>query len=140
MKHKPLILKLDSETYPFRMVIYIGDKPTDETIRKHMLGWIWNGTLNEHGEGPLIGENSGAWTGQCKNGCALWLPHYTDPEFLQFFAHEMVHVVSALSNKISQFQTYLSDELHAYFAGWVAREIEIAIKNDKKRKKVKKRP
>lgn len=42
---------------------------------------------------------------------------------MSHFAHEMVHVLNNLSDQIGEKQTYMNDELFAYFAGWLAKKL-----------------
>lgn len=117
-KRKPVIVVCKSDVYPHTVVFYIGEKPDDATVgRLARRNGLWNGK----GKRPTVGSG-GAATVSFGDGSIVWLNRNSD-RFMSQFAHEMVHVLNNLSDQIGEKQTYMNDELFAYFAGWLAKKL-----------------
>lgn len=122
MRKKPIIFALKCELYPHTVVFYIGARPADPVVgrlcKRHKL---WNGT----GRAPNAGDGA-AGTITFGSGCLVWLDDHTAKKahnWLGNLAHEMCHILSNASHTMGCFMDKDTDEFHAYYAGWITRQV-----------------
>lgn len=122
---KPLVFKLHNDIYPFTVVYIVGERPTDLFAGRVAKRYgLWNGKGNT----PGVGDGLGA-TIHFQCGCLVWLSKSGfQPDPMEHFVHEMVHVLSNLQKLTGCFLDRNTDEFHAYYAGWLTKEFVKRIK------------
>ena len=116
---KPKTFLLETDMFPHVVAFYYGPRPSDAVTgrlcRKYRL---WNGD----GDTPGVGDGQ-AVTLYFGTGSFVWIDSEVDAVTrAEHFAHEMVHVISGFSKHLGEYPDEDADELHAYYAGWLAKE------------------
>ena len=121
MKHK--VFSIKPSLFPLVFTFCVGPRPTDEETEKYCRMELWNGT----GTDPKVGEAAAA-TIQFGSGCFVWLPKKNHPKHHEYFAHELIHIITHSAKLLGQPVNHETDEMHAYLAGWIAKEFYKRIK------------
>lgn len=113
---RPRIIKLYNDMYGFTVVFIVGKTPSQQEVGEVAKKYgLWDG----QGNPPTAPAGRGA-TYQHGNRCLVWTP---TPKLkgssIAVLMHEMVHVISQLAAHTGQPMNKDTDEMHAYFAGWV---------------------
>lgn len=119
---KPKVFCLSDKVFPFRVIFYIGSRPSQKRIRQIAERY---GVKFEKGFDTAAIPNARAITREWQwAGVAfVWMESWkTDADHLDTLAHEMVHVIAALSNKVGEPIGDGPNELQAYYAGWLTGE------------------
>jgi hypothetical protein len=118
----PTIFCLKEAVFPFKVIFYVGAKPAGPKIQKIAKRFgVKFGKDYEPSELPDAKAVTREWPGA--GAVFVWFPDWkTDSPHLDSLAHEMVHVIAALSAKVGEPMGDGPNELQAYYAGWLTGE------------------
>ena len=119
---KPAIFCLKDQVFPFRVIFYVGPKPSQAQImraaKRYGVEFEKDFMTGSIPEARAI-TREWAWAGVA----FVWLESWRmDADHLDTWTHEMVHVLAALSTKVGEPIGDGPNELQAYYAGWLTGE------------------
>ena len=121
MRHK--VFTIRPVIYPLIFTFCVGPRPTLAEASRYCRMALWNGG----GSCPVVGDGAAA-TINFSSGSFIWLPSGSRHKLHEYFAHELVHVLTNSAKLLCQPMNHETDEMHAYLAGWIAKEFYKHIK------------
>lgn len=115
-RKRPRVIKIYSDLYGYTVVFIIGKVPSQDELGEVAKKYdLWDGQGN-----PLTPPPGRGATYTRGNRCLVWIPTISlKGSSMAILMHELIHVISQLSFHTGQPMNKDTDEMHAYFAGWM---------------------